>query len=1211
VVLPDKERNQILRLKQKPSQNDVSMAESDLHDWQSSIQQSDAQLRKGSAGALPAKALYDDDTLKKRSRPLPPVRGTKSVDKAGTNMASSVPSQMSGIESVVEENAKDDQKEKRISGYDFRAWERFDAEEAASMVEREESLLRENEVQRGRQEIEKRRKAKEEDDKRRRQTHKQEMERVWESLRASEMSELQIKTRAEREKQKGNEHFRAGEFDAALDCYTKSLALDPSNHIVHANRAVVYMKLDKLDAAEDDCTRSLGLDRNYVKAWSRRGMTRFRKGRYGDAADDFETGLSLQPDSKEIQSLLDNAVKKYNEVEGKAYKSKSSVTGGQNNATVERSSPAPRIGSPASTFEELVAFVAGGSGAELASGSLVYREQSVTRVTIIEEDDDDGSEEGESAEGRKEVPTRIAIVEENDDDDDECELVVEQSVAPVRDNGPAATEEKVLPGVKEEVFTRVPIVDEEESDSEDSTHPKSDVAQVDDTRLFLQRANQLKERGNDALKANNVREAIARYTEALSQIGACSKQSAGETTEAVVAVSNNRAMAFLSDKQYESAIADCSTVINHQTNNCKALYRRAICWNELGEQEKALADIDTLLTVEPKNPTARSLKEKIESAINARQGLPSSVSKDVAPPAEKMSEELPTATTIQDKNHNEKAGSLPPSPPDCSLKTSLEEAGSEFVCDEWTTEQRRQKILILVSNGQTQEAFSLSSELTSSLSVSDADRIGRKNFVSVFTLHVTVCFLTERWPEAISATTQILLIDPNNCRALIKRADAKAHVGDVQSAKTDLLAALRIDSTNTEAMGLLDMVEQQISTHTVSLDPHPGSSSSETFKAVTESREQPASHPPSSSKQQPSDRERAVALKEEGNEAIKAGGFKRAVELYSQSLALDATSAATYSNRAQAYLKLCMYADAEKDATAAMKLVSNDQTDKLYHKALYRRANARKSMGGNHLAPAVQDYQKLCTLDPQPTNKKELEHAKMLLTERESSTAKTFAPSTASAPGSSAGKLDAGGIGLSAVKTTMKKRESTGITDVPVTESLTPVGETGARNSDPLIDASSATPAKGTTKGVSTPTSASSSAKKLSGLRGIDVPTEPPKTLYELERIWRSMKDRPDLFAKYLSVFKKSTFKKVAKESLSSELLTCLFIALRDHASKEVVHTVLEGLSQSSAFAMMITLLPEDDMLCLQSIFAKLLIALDGGGNTTEIMNLKRLYGVA
>jgi tetratricopeptide (TPR) repeat protein len=71
-----------------------------------------------------------------------------------------------------------------------------------------------------------------------------------------------------------------GEVEEAVRCYTRSINYDPSNHILYANRAMGYIKLEALEKAEEDCSKALQLDCTYVKAWSRRGLTRFKRGKY-------------------------------------------------------------------------------------------------------------------------------------------------------------------------------------------------------------------------------------------------------------------------------------------------------------------------------------------------------------------------------------------------------------------------------------------------------------------------------------------------------------------------------------------------------------------------------------------------------------------------------------------------------------------------------------------------------------------------------------------------------------------------------------------------------------------------------------------------------------------------------------------------------------------------------------------------------------------
>nr|XP_012636062.1 mitochondrial import receptor subunit TOM34 isoform X2 [Microcebus murinus] len=84
--------------------------------------------------------------------------------------------------------------------------------------------------------------------------------------------------------------------------------------------------------------------------------------------------------------------------------------------------------------------------------------------------------------------------------------------------------------------------------------------------------------------------------------------------------------------------------------------------------------------------------------------------------------------------------------------------------------------------------------------------------------------------------------------------------------------------------------------------------------------------------------ERARVLKEEGNELVKKGNHKKAVEKYTESLLYSNQESATYSNRALCYLALKQYREAVKDCTEALKLDGRNV------KAFYRRAQAYKAL---------------------------------------------------------------------------------------------------------------------------------------------------------------------------------------------------------------------------------------------------------------------------
>lgn len=104
------------------------------------------------------------------------------------------------------------------------------------------------------------------------------------------------------------------------------------------------------------------------------------------------------------------------------------------------------------------------------------------------------------------------------------------------------------------------------------------------------------------------------------------------------------------------------------------------------------------------------------------------------------------------------------------------------------------------------------------------------------------------------------------------------------------------------------------------------------------------------------DVERARVLKEEGNELVKKGNHKKAIEKYSESLLFSSLESATYSNRALCHLVLKQYKEAEKDCTEALKLDGKNV------KAFYRRAQAYKAL--KDYKSSLADISSLLQIEP-------------------------------------------------------------------------------------------------------------------------------------------------------------------------------------------------------------------------------------------------------
>jgi len=119
-----------------------------------------------------------------------------------------------------------------------------------------------------------------------------------------EMSLMKRKQKAAFEKERGNEFFKKGDYDKAIECYTTGIANDASNAVLLANRAMALLKQEKYGAAEADCDAALELDISYVKALMRRGTARMALKKLEEAKTDFDDVLFLEPNNKQAHQEL-------------------------------------------------------------------------------------------------------------------------------------------------------------------------------------------------------------------------------------------------------------------------------------------------------------------------------------------------------------------------------------------------------------------------------------------------------------------------------------------------------------------------------------------------------------------------------------------------------------------------------------------------------------------------------------------------------------------------------------------------------------------------------------------------------------------------------------------------------------------------------------------------------------------------------------------
>eukprot|EP01138_Halocafeteria_seosinensis_P013512 gb/GECG01013800.1/.p1 GENE.gb/GECG01013800.1/~~gb/GECG01013800.1/.p1 ORF type:complete len:571 (+),score=117.18 gb/GECG01013800.1/:1-1713(+) len=128
-------------------------------------------------------------------------------------------------------------------------------------------------------------------------------------------------------KQSGNDAFKNGRANEAIEKYTEALGLDRENDAyntaLYANRAAAYMKLRKYKEAADDCTECLNRDENYFKARLRRAKCLYYLGEEENlelavrdleaakrSANDRETLSEIEQDLRKYRSALKQAKRK-------------------------------------------------------------------------------------------------------------------------------------------------------------------------------------------------------------------------------------------------------------------------------------------------------------------------------------------------------------------------------------------------------------------------------------------------------------------------------------------------------------------------------------------------------------------------------------------------------------------------------------------------------------------------------------------------------------------------------------------------------------------------------------------------------------------------------------------------------------------------------------------------------------------------------------
>ena len=105
-------------------------------------------------------------------------------------------------------------------------------------------------------------------------------------------------------KEKGNALVKEKKYQEALDCYSKSIEIDPSDPILYSNRSAMYNNLGKYDEAIKDADKAIELNPLYGKAYIRKGSALYNQNKIDEALQVYNLGLEKDPNNEQIKNAI-------------------------------------------------------------------------------------------------------------------------------------------------------------------------------------------------------------------------------------------------------------------------------------------------------------------------------------------------------------------------------------------------------------------------------------------------------------------------------------------------------------------------------------------------------------------------------------------------------------------------------------------------------------------------------------------------------------------------------------------------------------------------------------------------------------------------------------------------------------------------------------------------------------------------------------------
>eukprot|EP00245_Coleochaete_scutata_P013383 TRINITY_DN5419_c2_g1_i1.p1 TRINITY_DN5419_c2_g1~~TRINITY_DN5419_c2_g1_i1.p1 ORF type:complete len:574 (+),score=174.40 TRINITY_DN5419_c2_g1_i1:258-1979(+) len=124
--------------------------------------------------------------------------------------------------------------------------------------------------------------------------------------------ELFDPSKADEERELGNDAFKKGDYPEAVKKYTEALKRNPKDAKVFSNRAACYTKLGALPEGLRDAEKCIELDPTFIKGYSRKGTIQFFLKEYDKALETYQEGLKHDENNQELMDGIRRCMEQIN-----------------------------------------------------------------------------------------------------------------------------------------------------------------------------------------------------------------------------------------------------------------------------------------------------------------------------------------------------------------------------------------------------------------------------------------------------------------------------------------------------------------------------------------------------------------------------------------------------------------------------------------------------------------------------------------------------------------------------------------------------------------------------------------------------------------------------------------------------------------------------------------------------------------------------------